>query len=340
MLLAADVGGSNTRLGWFAIDEPGCAPVVEVTVRTRDYPSLDVMLEECLRRSPRPVRAACLGVAAPVSQGRTEPINLPWVVEVSRLQRVLGVESVWLLNDLEAMAYGIPLLSQDAWVALQHGHPAAQGAIGIMAAGTSLGEAMLMREADGAWRAMASEGGHADFAPRSTIEWELREYLARRFNHVSYARVLSGPGLVHLYEFLKARGAAPEPPWLTAQLAAHDPSEVISTCGLSGRSALCVQALELFTAVLGAEAGNVSLRVLARGGLYLGGGIAPKILPTLQERAFLRAFTDKGRLAPLLATIPVRVILEERTALYGAAQRGKALLHARDPLRHSEEARS
>ena len=331
MILAADVGGTNSRLACFPLPRIGRTPLVETTLRTRAYPSLEAMLEEFLGRHALQITAACFGVAAPVINGRTEPVNLPWPVNTGALQRLLGIESVWLINDMEAMAYGIPLLPKGSWEALQDGRPDPEGIIGVVAAGTSLGEVMLLREGQ-RWRAIASEAGHADYAPRSALEWELFAYLRKRFDHVSYARVLSGPGLRHLYEFLKRRKSRREPRWLTHALARGEASRVISTCALEGRSSLCAHALELFVGALGAESGNLALRLLARGGIYLGGGIAPQILGKLRDGTFARAFTSKGRMAPLLATIPVRVILDERTALYGAAHYGKTLLGRRGRL--------
>lgn len=330
MILAGDVGGTTTRLGCFSVEGEACVPVAQCRVPTRDYPALETILEEFLSSRPWELRGVCLGVAAPVMEGRTEPVNLPWVVDTQALQRLLGLETVWLINDMEATAYGTQVLPAEAGAALQPGRPVPRGNAVVIAPGTSLGEVTLIWDGQGC-RAIPSEGGHADYAPRSAVELALYEHLAKTFGHVSYARVLSGPGLHAIYQFLKAAGRGEEPAWLAEWLLHRDPSEGISAAALEGRSRLCAQALDLFVSILGAEAGNLALRGMARGGVYVGGGIAPKILGKLQDGTFLKAFVDKGRLAPFLSTIPVRVILNEQAALYGAASHGRSLVaaHAR-----------
>lgn len=327
MILAGDVGGTTTRLGCFPVEDEACVPVAQCNVPTRNYPALEAILEEFLSGRAVQLRGVCLGVAAPVVEGRTQPVNLPWVVETQALQRLLGLEAVWLINDMEATAYGTQVLSEGASAVLQSGQPAPRGNLVVIAPGTSLGEATLIWDAQG-YRAIASEGGHADYAPRSATELALYASLAKTVGHVSYARVLSGPGLHTIYQFLKAEGVGEEPPWLADQLLNRDPSECISAAALEGRSRLCAQAVDLFVSILGAEAGNLALRSMARGGVYVGGGIAPRILEKLRDGTFLKAFVDKGRLKPLLSTIPVRVILEEQAALYGAASHGRSLVAA------------
>ena len=288
------------------------------TLRSRDYPHLEAIVKEFLADQRVGPGRACFGVAGPIVDGHCAATNLPWRIDEHTVKRTVGLRSVTLLNDLEAMAYGIHTLPETAFALLNRGQAQRAGTIAVIAAGTGLGEAALVWGGRH-YRAVASEGGHADFAPRNALEVELLRYLSKRFDHVSYERILSGPGKVNLYRFLKDTGRGREPAWLAARLAVKDPSPVISEMALNGRSRLCTSALDLFVSIYGAEAGNLALKFLARGGVYVGGGIAPTILPKLRDGTFLRAFTDKGRLAPLLSRLPVRVILEEKTALYGAA---------------------
>ena len=260
-----------------------------------------------------------------VSAGTFHDFHSAWIVEIrNALNTGVLPPDYYAMAEQVAGEVGPDVLALQARP--QNGQPDAeepQGAIAVIAAGTGLGEAALMWNGR-RYQAVASEGGHADFAPRNELEIELLRYLAKQFGHVSYERILSGPGKVSLYQFLRERRHGEEPPWLTALLAGGDPSPVISEMALNGRSELCAQALRLFVSIYGAEAGNLALKYLARGGVYVGGGIAPTILPLLQDGAFTRAFADKGRLSALLSDIPIRVILEERTALFGAAYYGLA----------------
>jgi glucokinase len=226
---------------------------------------------------------------------------------------------VELINDLEANAYGIAALQPSDFFVLNEGAGGADGARALIAAGTGLGEAGLLPGEAGD-RVFASEGGHADFAPRNEIEMELLRHLLRQWPHVSYERVLSGPGLYNLYRFLRDTGRGAEPQWLADRLAAENPSAVISETGLSAQAEICVQALDLFASIYGAEAGNLALKVKATGGVFVGGGIAPKLIGKLQDRVFMRAFVDKGRMSSLLEAMPVRVILNDQAALLGAAR--------------------
>ena len=327
MILAGDIGGTKTNLACFQPDGERLTPVAERTVKSADYPGLEAIVELFLRETTLVPTSACFGVAGPVIDGQCKATNLPWVVETASLQRILGLPSVSLINDLEATAYGTQTLPAESFALLQAGQPQPQGNVVIIAAGTGLGEAALLW-GNGRYRAMASEGGHADFAPRTPLELELCQYLLKTFGHASYERVLSGPGKLNIYRFLKETGRWEEPAWLTKELANGDPSAKISQFGLSGRSELCVQALDLFVSIYGAEAGNLALKFLARGGVYVGGGIAPKIIKKLTDGMFMKAFTEKGRMEAFLSTIPVRVVLEQKTALYGAAQYG--WLHVAD----------
>src|SRR5581483_11348338 len=266
----------------------------------------------------RAADAACFGIAGPVVDGRVKTTNLPWIVDTAELRRALKIDAVYLLNDLEASAYGIFTLEDDELDTLNEGAPRHGGNQALIAAGTGLGEAMLYDDGR-RLHPIASEGGHADFAPRDELEIELLRHLRGRFGHVSYERVLSGPGLVNIYRFLKEGRGMEEPPWLAERFAAgDDPGAVVSQAALAREAEICVKALDLFVSIYGAEAGNLALRAKAVRGFYVGGGIAPKILAKLKDGAFLRAFIDKGRYADLLKAMPVQVILNQKTALRGA----------------------
>lgn len=318
MILTGDVGGTKTKLAWCISQGSRLKVEGERSFKSQDYPSLEAILEEFLKGHSNGVEGACFGIAGPVVGDRSQTTNLPWVVDAKVLGRFLKPARVGLLNDLEAMAYGTQVLPENAIEVLNAGQAQPRGPIGILAAGTGLGEAALFWNGEG-YQAMASEGGHADFAPRNDLEIGLLQFLSKQFGHVSYERVLSGPGKVQIYEYLKQADCGEEPDWLTKELSKGDPSPLISEMALNGKSKLCASALELFVSIYGAEAGNLALKVLARGGIYLGGGIAPSILPLLRSGIFMKAFTDKGRFKGLLEKIPVCVILDERAPLYGAA---------------------
>jgi glucokinase len=239
-------------------------------------------------------------------------------VDADQLATLLGFDAVTLVNDLEANALGLGALETKDFAVLNEGVPDADGNTAIISAGTGLGEAGLHFEGT-MRRPFASEGGHADFAPRNELEIELLRYLLPQFRHVSYERVLSGPGLLNIYRFLRDTGRAEEPVWLADEMNDGDPSAAITRAALQGKSELCMRALDLFVSIYGAEAGNLALKVKATGGVFLGGGIAPRIIEQLKSPAFMEAFTAKGRMRPLLEAVPVRVILNDMTALLGAA---------------------
>jgi glucokinase len=285
---------------------------------SRDFDSLEAAVERFLGGGAAvPVEAACFGVAGPVVEGRATATNLAWEMDERTLAAAIPTKRVRLLNDLEATGYGILELPDAAFAVLQAGAPTG-GHLALIAAGTGLGQAMIVRDGSRR-RVIASEGGHADFAPRTELEDALLVYLRREFGRVSYERLLSGPGLGNIYRFLRDSAVAPESAAVAAEIAAGDPGAVITGHALAGTDALCGRALDVFVAVYGAEAGNLALRALALGGVIVGGGIAPRILPRLAAGPFLPAFRDKGRLAPLLADVPVRVVLESRAAVVGAA---------------------
>ncbi len=319
MILAGDVGGTNTRLAVFDDNGGRLTPTAEATFPSREHGSLEAVLRKFRAAHPFPVDRACVGVAGPVRQGRSDATNLPWLVDSRLVAEELGLKRVELINDLEANAWGIGVLERDDLAVLNAGAPDAGGNQAIISAGTGLGEAGLIWDGT-RHRPFATEGGHSDFAPRNHLEMELLDYLLKQFQRVSYERVVSGPGLLNIYRFLRDTGRGEEPAWLAGRMRDQDPGAVISQAALDGKSDLCAQALDLFVSLYGAEAGNLALKVLATGGVYLGGGIAPKILSKLKDPNFLNAFTAKGRLKPLLQAIPVRVILNDKTALLGAAR--------------------
>lgn len=331
MILAGDIGGTKSILGLFEGDPPAPQSIHETEVATARFSSLEELVAAYIsERSARPDRV-CLGLAGPVIDGRCDLTNLGWRTSEESLSRAIGGAPVKLLNDLEATAYGALCLPPDDFAILNEAGEvgmagvagmARPGNIALIAAGTGLGEAIL--HWDGHRHiAMATEGGHADFAARNDIEWELCRWIAGKIGgRVSVERILSGPGLATIYSFLRERGGSAAPAWLAERMARVDPSAAISEAALAGEDPICVDALSLFVSVYGAEAGNLALRSLAVGGIFVAGGIAPKILPTLQGGLFMEALTDKGRFAPLLRSLPVRVILNSKAALIGAAARG------------------
>jgi glucokinase len=319
MLLAGDIGGTNTRLGLFQVDGGSLRLITSKTYPSRDHASLNEIVREFVAAGPVPVEAATFGVAGPVRDGRSHTSNLPWIVDSAELARELGLEKVGLINDLEANAYGVAMLGSDDLVVLNAGEPDARGNLAIISAGTGLGEAGCYWDGR-EHHPFASEGGHSDFAPRDELETELLSYLATRFGRVSYERVLSGPGLFNVYQFLRDTGRGEQSDWLAQEIGLGDPSAAISSAALEGRSELCEQAIEIFVSIYGGEAGNLALKLMALGGVYLGGGIAPKVVQKLTGPTFMGAFTAKGRMKSLLESVPVSVITNEKTALLGSAR--------------------
>jgi glucokinase len=319
MILAGDVGGTKTLLALFEAGPP-LRPVRVESFHSASFPSLGAMVEAFRRDAPERISAGALGVAGPIRGGTAALPNLSWSVDAASLAAQLGLPTLGLVNDLEASAWSLELLGEGDVETLLPGAPTADGHQAVISAGTGLGEAMLLR--DGARRiAVATEAGHADLAPRTDLEIEVLRWLKGRHRRVSWERVLSGRGLASVHAFLAATGRGEEPaPVSEAIGAAGDAAAAISAAALDGTSERCALALDLFAGFYGAEAGNLVLRALATGGLFLGGGIAPKILPWLRRESFREAFLDKGRLSPLLAATPVRVILDVRSALLGAAR--------------------
>jgi glucokinase len=327
VLLAGDIGGTKTILAVFAIDGEAVRAISEETFASREHGTFDEIVAAFARRigAVRPY-AACFDVAGPVVDGQVHTTNLPWTLDERALAASLGTPRVKLLNDLEATAYGMLHLRPDEVHELNRGRrPPKPGNVAVIAAGTGLGEAMLFWDGQ-RHHPIASEGGHADFAPTNDLQVDLLSYLrAKVGRHVSWERVLSGPGFFSIYQFLRERGVAPEPAWLAESIAAGDPSAAVASAGIERGDALALAALDLFCEIYGAEAGNMALRGLTSAGVYLGGGIAPKILPALRRGSFLSAFTAKGRFADYLASIDVRVSLNPRAALLGSAHFARGL---------------
>ncbi len=325
MILAGDIGGTKTNLGLFESQGSPLVPFFERSYHTKEFPTLNGLLADFLSGQSVRLTGASFGIAAPIVDGHADAPNFPWHVAVSDLRQYLKISHVGLINDLQAMALGVGTLPPESLALLNEGHRQPQGDQAVIAAGTGLGEAALVRDAQQR-RVIPSEGGHVDFAPRNECELELLRVLWKRFGRVSYERVLSGPGLQNIYAFLRDYRRAPEPPAVTENMRLSDPAAVITDFGLSGNDPICREALEMFASIYGAEAGNLALKFFATGGIFVGGGIAPKILGVLKAGGFMEAFTDKGRLAPLMRSIPVQVILDPRAPLFGAAQYGFTLL--------------
>lgn len=318
MILAGDIGGTKVNLAFFG-EDLRLKPENLASYPSREYSSLAQIAQEFLSDRKARVQYACFGIAGPVKHGRVSVTNLPWVIVDTELTQTLGVKHTWLINDLEANALGIYGLDRSDFVTLNAGEEHAVGNTAIIAAGTGLGEAGLYWDGN-RHLPVASEGGHTDFAPRTDLDLELFRYLRDRFGHVEWESVLSGPGQVHIYEFLRDTKRGEEPPWLAAEMRAEEPPRVITSAALDKKSDLCVQALDLFVDYYGMEAANLALKVLATGGVYLGGGIAPKIVDKLKDGSFMKAFFGQNRLKDLLQAMPVRVIMNDKTALIGAAR--------------------
>jgi glucokinase len=343
MILAGDVGGTKVHLALYNFVGGKLSPVRDEKFPAPEFACLDDVVKEFLspEKSGQPdvrdqIVACCFGCPGPVRNGRLKLTNLPWTLDSRDLQRSLGIQHIFLINDLEANGYGIPEVAQDKIFTLHPGDASSVGHRGLIAAGTGLGECLLIW--DPILRRhlpLPSEGGHGDFAARNETEIALLRYLRRTLNgRVSTERVVSGLGIQNVYAFLRDDQKMDEPVWLRDRMKSEDPNAVIGGCADDGSSEICVRTMEIVTAAYGAEAGNLALKLLALGGVYLGGGIAPKILKFLSGGKFIEAFLDKGRLSPMLQTIPVRVILDDTCALLGAAAYAEA--RAAELSGHSE----
>ena len=318
-ILAGDIGGTSARLALCRGSAAEFDLLAEQWFPCHEYGSLTEIIRQFRSRHGQPIDRACFGVAGTVQQHLVQSPNLPWPVRGDQIAAELGLPLVGLINDLVANLQGVATLGPEDLLTLNRGVPTPDGTIGVISAGTGLGEAVGYLQGD-RYLPLPSEAGHADFAPRNELEAELLLHLRRTHGRVSYERVISGPGLQAIYRFLRDRALTMNPPGQSiAEMPDQQPA-TIASMALDGNCPICVEALELFVSCLGAEAGNLALRSLTRGGIYLGGGIAPKIIAKLRDPTFICAFLDKGRLRPLLETIPVQVILNDRTALLGAAR--------------------
>jgi glucokinase len=324
MLLAADVGGTKTSLGIYSTESGPREPIAESTLPSGRYASLEELVSEFLSGLRIKADRASFGVAGPVLGGRARITNLPWVIDAAHLRGALNLRSVRLFNDIEAIAYGVPLLMSEDLRTLNEGEPVKHGTWAVIASGTGLGEAFLIWNGE-RYQAYPSEGGHADFGPNSTVEIELLGYLKNKLGHVSLERICSGQGFPNVYAFLKERGYEKEQDWLAMEMSsAEDPTPVIINAALNTerRCELCSAALSVFVSALGAEAGNLALKVVATGGVFIGGGIPPRIISLLNDGIFMESFTNKGRFSEMVSRIPVHVILNPKVALIGAAFHG------------------
>ncbi|MBA3715558.1 MAG: glucokinase [Pyrinomonadaceae bacterium] len=323
MIIAGDIGGTKTNIALFESDGRSIGTITTLeSFPSSEYISLDAILDEFVAKHRPHLTHACFGIAGPVIGGRVDATNLAWAVSTEGLTGALGVKSAALINDLEAMAYGVETLTPAQLHTVNPGDsPPRHGNRALIAAGTGLGVAGIFW--DGAhYHPMPSEGGHIDFAPRTALESDLLEWLTEKVGgHVSYERILSGPGLLNIYSFLLDKRFAGEMPELAMEIrAAEDPSAAISKSALAKESELAMEALDMFVEIYGAMAGNLALILKSVGGVFVGGGIAPKILEKMKDGAFLKTFLDKGRMKHLVASMPVHVILDNKTSLYGAAR--------------------
>ena len=317
MILAGDVGGTKVHLALYDFIDGKPKSSRDERYAAKDYSGLEEIVKEFL--GVQSVTAACFGVPGPVRDGRLRLTNLPWTLDSRELSVSLGINHVFLINDLEANGYGINELAADQIYTLSEGDPSQIGNRALIAAGTGLGEALLI------WNGHShvpypSEGGHCDYAPRNEDEIDLLRFLKQKYNgRISQERVVTGPGLTNIYEFLREVRGVDEPNWLATRMAAEDPNAVITELALAAKSEICEKALDMFVVAYGEEAGNLALKLLSVGGVYVGGGIAPRIIEKIKDGRFMKAFTDKGRLSQLLVNMPVRIILDSGAALLGAA---------------------
>ncbi|MEP6643768.1 MAG: glucokinase [Acidobacteriaceae bacterium] len=320
MILAGDIGGTNARLALFNLAEGQFSLVSASIFPSREYTGLDEIVSKFVASADVRPDFACFGIAGPVRNGRVETSNLPWIIESKQLAEGLKIKHAVLINDVEANAWGVSALRPEEIVSLNTIRATDDGNRAVIAAGTGLGEAGMYWDGT-RHHIFACEGGHADFAPRNELEIDLFRYLGLRFGHVSWERIVSGPGLLNVFNFLRDTGRGSEPKWLHDKMLSTDPAAAISSAAIEGQCGLCEQALDLFVSVYAAEAGNLALKIMATGGVYIGGGIAPKILPKLAGPLFMQAFIGKGRMQPLLESMPVHVIINDNIALLGAARR-------------------
>ncbi len=317
-VLAGDVGGTNARLAIVEVGDGGARIVREQDYPSAEYDGLAAIARKFLAAGDEAPERACIAIAGPVVDGTAQATNLPWTIEAARVGAALGIPRLGLVNDFFAVGMGLDLLGPDGRVTLQRGEPHAYGAVAYLGAGTGLGVGFRLWDGE-RYRVYASEGGHVDFAPRNALQDGLLRFLRAKYGRASNERVLSGRGLGDLYAYLReARAAAPRAE-VEREMAEQDPAAVVTGHALAGDDALCAQALDLFVAVLGGVAGNLALIAVATGGVYIAGGIAPRIVEQLRSATFVDALRAQGRLSPLVAKAPVHVVTNTRVGLLGAA---------------------
>ncbi|MDD2905268.1 MAG: glucokinase [Sulfurimonas sp.] len=324
MILAGDIGGTKTNLALYKVVDGVLALQTQQQFSSGAFESFDEVIAAFLQNSSHPlINAACFGIAGAIIDAECKTTNLPWHISTSALQKSLATQNVRLMNDLEATAYGMLYLPEESFVELNKNAQNRKGNKAVIAAGTGLGEGMLFYDGE-SYHPLGSEGGHSDFAPTSPLQDALLLWLRRHYPaHVSYERILSGPGIAALYDFLQEELQIPEPLMIQNAEKNTDKSALISRCALEHNDALCLKTLELFTEIYGAEAGNLALKSLSLGGVYIGGGIAPKILSLMQQKHFMQGFVSKGRFEEMLMQMSVKISLNAETALLGAAHFAK-----------------
>ncbi len=324
MLLAGDIGGTKTKIGVYSSDKGAKAPLIEKTFTSAQYPNFELVLQEFLQSVDIKFERAVFGVAGPLMDDKVSITNLPWEIDKKQLKNILQIPSVKLLNDLEALGYALPSLDPTDIFTLNQGKIDSEGNIAVIAPGTGLGEVFLTKNGN-QYKPNATEGSHVDFAPTNSLQIRLLQHLLGHFGHVSYEKVCSGLGIQNIYAFLKKCEQIEEPEWLTIQLSkVDDPTPTIINAAINDKQncKICITTLNLFLSILGAEAGNLALKVKATGGVYLGGGIPPRIISVLKNGKFMEAFKQKGSMTYLVERIPVHVILNPNAVLLGAALYG------------------
>ena len=320
MILAGEIGATRTRLAAFETEGNRLNCVVEKNYPSQKHEGLAGLLADFIKTEGIPVHSACFGVAGPVRAGRSKISNLPWIIDARELSMQLKLNSVGLLNDLEAYAYGIDGLESKDFITLSEGAEDADGNRAVISAKTGLGMAGLYWDGF-RHHPFACEGGHADFAPRNELQTELLVYLQKKYGRISCERILSGPGIKNIYDFLRGAHKVEEPEWLRSQIAAApDPPALISQLALEGKSAICDEAMSIFVSVFGAQTGNCVLNFMSTGGIFIGGSIAAKIVPKMKDPVFMESFLDKGRMGALLKDVPVKIVVNDDCGMIGAAR--------------------
>ena len=317
-VLAGDIGGTKTNLGVFVMGKR--RPLLKGfhSYPSIEYKGLEDIIDLFLSENPLKINKACFGIAGPVENGRCKTTNFPWDVYESRIEKTFKLKKVWLINDLSAMAVSVPYLTRSEIFTLNDTHPEKKGNISLIAPGTGLGQALLIYN-EGEYISVPSEGGHVDFAPCNELEVGLLKYLWGEYGHVSIERIISGMGILNVYNYLKSTGRYYEPKWLAEKIKKEDPARTINESASEKGQKLCLKAIDTFLSILGAAAGNLALTGLTKGGVYIGGGIPPKLLWRFKEDIFMNSFQRKGRFSGLLEKIPVNIILNNNAALLGAA---------------------